>query len=244
MVSGSLRLWLCACVLATTTFAGSAARGPAYGATAHGSMSEALAQAGSTVRGRVEIGVPVSTKRPTSAYPTRAIATPALAPVSELRNVVVFLQGAPARSLSPIRTEIRQRGETFLPRVVAVPVGSEVQFPNDDPIFHNVFSLSRLRNFNLGRFPKGESKGVKFDRPGIVRVFCDIHSHMSATVIVFDHPWFAIPDEDGRFQLPDVPPGDRQVTAWHERLGDTTLRLRVDAGQVATADFTLPVPAK
>jgi hypothetical protein len=67
---------------------------------------------------------------------------------------------------------------------------------------------------------------------------------MSATAMVFDHPWFAVPDEDGRFELPAVPAGDRQVTAWHERLGDTTLRLRVESGRPAAADFVLPVPEK
>jgi plastocyanin len=203
------------------------------------------AQQGGPIRGRVEIGVPISAKRPTSsAYPGRSVATAALAPISELRNVVVYLKDAPARQLAPTRVEIHQRDESFIPRVVAVPVGSTVDFPNDDPIYHNVFSLSSAKNFNLGRFPQGKSKSVTFDKPGLIRVFCDIHSHMSATVLVFNHPWFAIPDETGRFQLPEVPSGDREITAWHERLGDTTLRVRVDSGRPSTADFVLPVPAK
>jgi plastocyanin len=200
---------------------------------------------GGPVGGRVVIGIPVSTKRPTSsAYPGRSVATASLAPISELRNVVVYLKDAPVRQLPPTRVEIRQRDESFVPRVVAVPVGSTVDFPNDDPIYHNVFSLSSAKNFNLGRFPQGKSKGVTFDKPGLVRVFCDIHSHMSATVLVFNHPWFAIPDEAGHFQLPEVPPGEREITAWHERLGDTTLRVKVDNGRAVTADFVLPVPVK
>jgi plastocyanin len=203
------------------------------------------AQQGGAVRGKVAIGIPVTAKRPTSAaYPGRTVPTATLAPVSELRNVVVFLEDAPARPQPPVHVEIRQRDETFVPRVVAVPVGSTVDFPNDDPIYHNVFSLSSAKNFNLGRYPKGKSKPVTFDKPGLVRVFCDIHSHMSATVFVFNHPWFAVPDEDGHFQLPAVPPGDREITAWHERLGDTTLPVRVDSGRPATVDFVLPVPAK
>ena len=203
------------------------------------------AQQGGPVRGRVEIGIPIAAKRPTSAaYPGRTVPTATLAPVSELRNVVVYLKDAPPRPLPPVHLEIRQRDETFVPRVVAVPVGSTVDFPNDDPIYHNVFSLSSARNFNLGRYPKGKSKGVTFDKPGLVRVFCDIHSHMSATVLVFNHPWFAVPDDEGRFQLPAVPSGDREITAWHERLGDTTLPVRVDTGRPSTADFVLPVPAK
>jgi plastocyanin len=203
------------------------------------------AQPGGPVRGRVEIGIPVAAKRPTSAaYPGRTVPTAALAPISELQNVVVYLKDAPARRLPPTHVEIRQRHESFIPSVVAVPVGSTVEFPNDDPIYHNVFSLSSARNFNLGRYPQGKTKGVTFDKPGLVRVFCDIHSHMSATVLVFNHPWFAIPDESGRFQLPEVPPGEHEITAWHERLGDTTLRVRVDTGLPTTADFVLPVPVK
>jgi plastocyanin len=203
------------------------------------------AQQGGPVRGRVEIGIPITAKRPTSAaYPGRTVPAASLAPVSELLNVVVYLKDAPARPVQPVHVEIRQRDESFIPHVVAVPVGSTVDFPNDDPIYHNVFSLSAAKNFNLGRYPRGKSKSVTFDKPGLVRIFCDIHSHMSATVVVFNHPWFAVPDDSGRFQLPEVPPGDREITAWHERLGDTTLRIRVDSGRPTTADFTLPVPAK
>ncbi len=141
-----------------------------------------------------------------------------------------------------MQVAIRQENEMFMPRVVAVTVGSEVEFPNDDPIYHNVFSLARAKNFNLGRYPRGDTRRVKFDKPGIVKVFCEIHSHMSATVMIFDHPWFAIPDENGRFELPAIPAGDQQITAWHARLGDTTVRVRVESGQATTADFTLPVP--
>jgi plastocyanin len=203
------------------------------------------AQQGGPVRGRVEIGVPITAKRPTSAaYPARSVASAALAPISEVRNVIVYLKDAPARPQPPTHVEILQVNESFTPRVVAVPVGSTVMFPNADPFYHNVFSLSGARNFNLGRFPQGKSKSVTFDKPGLVRVFCDIHSHMSATVMVFSHPWFALPDESGRFQLPEVPPGEREITAWHERLGDTTLRIHVDTGRPAIADFILPVPLK
>ena len=196
------------------------------------------------VRGRVEIGIPISTRRPASAYPTRTVPSPSLAAASERRHVVVYLRDAPPQPVMPMRAVVEQRNESFIPRVVAVTVGSEVEFPNDDPIYHNVFSLSRAKNFNLGRYPRGDTRRVRFDRPGVVKVFCEIHSHMSATVMVFDHPWFAVPDEAGRFELPPVPAGDRQVTAWHERLGDTTLRLRLESGRAAAADFVLPVPEK
>ena len=200
------------------------------------------AQQPGVVSGRVVIGIPITARRPTTAYPTRTVPAPALAPESERRHVVVYWRDARPQDVSPMRVAIRQRNESFTPRVVAVTIGSEVEFPNDDPIYHNVFSLSRARNFNLGRYPRGDTRRVRFSRPGIVKVFCEIHSHMSATVMVFDHPWFTVPGEDGTFELPAIPAGDRQITAWHERLGDTTQRVRVEAGRVATADFILPVP--
>jgi plastocyanin len=193
------------------------------------------------VRGRVAIGIPIATRRPSTAY-ARVVPRAALAPASELRHVVVYVKNAPPRPVTPVTAVIRQINETFVPRVVAVPVGSTVEFPNDDPFYHNVFSLSRAKTFNLGRYPQGRTAGERFDRPGIVKVFCDIHSHMTATVLVFNHPWFAVPDEDGRFALTDVPPGTREITAWHERLGDTTEPVRVEIGRTAEIDFVLPVP--
>jgi len=196
------------------------------------------------VQGRVVIDTPSTAKRPTSAYPSRSVTAVTLAPPSEVRNVVVFLKDAPVRTIAPTHAGIRQRNETFLPRVVAVPVGSEVEFPNDDPFYHNVFSLSRSKAFNLGRYPKGQTRVVRFDKPGIVKVFCDIHSHMSAAVVVFAHPWFATPDADGRFDIPEVPAGEQRLTAWHERLGDTTIPIRVEPGRGASVEFTLPVPAQ
>ena len=209
--------------------------------TAQGVAGPAAQQPG-LVAGRVTIGIPITARRPTAVYPTRTVPSPALAPESERRHVVVYLQDARPQPVSPVQVAIRQEDESFIPRVVAVTVGSEVEFPNDDPIYHNVFSLSRVKTFNLGRYPRGDTRRVRFDRPGMVKVFCEIHSHMRATVMVFDHPWFAVPDEDGRYELPAVPPGDRQITAWHERLGDTTRRVRVEAGRAAGADFVLPVP--
>lgn len=209
-----------------------------------GPSGRPAAQQPGVVRGRVEIGIPIATRRPTTAYPTRSVPAPRLAPASERRHVVVYLRDATRQAVARASMAIRQRDETFTPRVVAVTVGSEVEFPNDDSIYHNVFSLSRAKNFNLGRYPRGETRRVRFDRPGIVKVFCEIHSHMSATVMVFDHPWFAVPDEAGRFELPPIPPGDRQITAWHERLGDTTMNVRVESGQTIETEFVLPVPEK
>ena len=200
------------------------------------------AQQSAEVRGRVEIGVPITARRPTSAYPTRTVPSPKLAAESERRHVVVYVRDVKPQAVVPMKVEVRQRDENFIPRVVAVTVGSEVAFPNDDPIYHNVVSLSRAKTFDLGRYPRGETRRIKFDKPGVVKVFCQIHSHMTSTVMVFDHPWFAVPAADGRFELPPMPPGERLITAWHERLGDTTLSVRIESGRPTTADFVLPVP--
>src|SRR6266850_7523835 len=201
--------------------------------------TEPSAQEAGSVRGRVSIGIPITAKRGTSTY-SRTVPTVALAPESEVRHVVVYVKDAPKTAVTPSHAEIRQRDENFVPRVVAVTVGSTVDFPNDDPIYHNVFSLSRAKTFDLGRFPQGKSRSEVFDKPGVVKVFCQIHSHMSATVMVFDHPWFAIPDEGGAFDLPAVPPGTRQITAFHERLGDTTQQVRIEPGRATIVDFVLP----
>ena len=201
------------------------------------------AQGTGSVRGRVSIGIPVTAKRATPTY-SRSVQTVALAPESEVRHVVVYVKDAPRTAVPPMRAEIRQRNENFVPHIIAVTVGSTVDFPNDDPIYHNVFSLSRTKTFDLGRFPQGKSRGEVFNKPGVVKVFCQIHSHMSATVMVFNHPWFAIPEEEGTFELPNVPLGMHQITAFHERLGDTTQQLQVEPGRAATVDFVLPVPAQ
>ncbi|PYR59099.1 MAG: hypothetical protein DMF85_08780 [Acidobacteria bacterium] len=115
-----------------------------------------------------------------------------------------------------------------------------MDFPNDDRTYHNVFSLSKTRSFNLGRYAAGRSKSVRFDRPGIVRVFCDIHSHMSAFIIVFAHRYFSVTDDEGRYHLGNVPPGTYNVAVWNEAHASQNRRVTVpDGGGDVEADFTL-----
>jgi hypothetical protein len=111
---------------------------------------------------------------------------------------------------------MNQRNETFLPHVLAVDQGTIVDFPNNDTTYHNVFSISKATKFDLGRYARGKSKSVRFDNPGVVRIFCDIHSHMSAFVLVFSHPYYAVAEADGRYRIDNVPPGTYTVLAWHE----------------------------
>jgi plastocyanin len=132
---------------------------------------------------------------------------------------VVYLERAPRGAFGePDERRVRmdQRDERFVPHVLAITVGSIVDFPNNDRTYHNVFSLSEARSFDLGRYAAGNSKPVRFDRPGIVRVFCDIHSHMNAFILVFAHRYFAVTDAEGRYRIDNVPPGAYTVSIWRE----------------------------
>ena len=132
---------------------------------------------------------------------------------------MVYLDPAPRGAFDARdepRARLNQRGEAFVPHVLAVVAGSTVEFPNSDITYHNVFSLSRTKPFDLGRYAAGHSRSIRFDRPGIVRVFCDIHSHMSAFILVFAHRYFTVIDDDGRYRLDNVPPGAYTVFVWNE----------------------------
>ncbi len=211
-----------------------------------------VAAAAGTVEGRVRIGRALSTRRArfrVYAEPASAVA-PATPAESQLANVVVYLEGVPAATdaatdattdAAPRRAAMRQAAERFTPHVLAVEAGTTVDFPNADGIFHNVFSLSAAKTFDLGRYPRGESKAVTFRRPGVVQVFCHIHNDMSAFVLVLDSPAFAVPDADGRYAIPGVPPGEYTLVAWHERAAPIRRRVRVTAGGAVVMDVDIPI---
>jgi len=194
------------------------------------------------LQGRVTITVPVSKAPPSAAYGARRVETGSTDSVSELTNVVVFLQDPPkAQTLQPTRARIVQENETFVPRVAAITRGSTVDFPNADPFFHDVFSLSRAGTFALGSYPRGQTKSQQFRRTGLIKVYCHIHSHMSASIMVFDHPFFTIPRPDGSFGIDDVLPGTYKVSAWHERIGESTQEVRIEPGRPSEVQFALPI---
>ena len=116
-----------------------------------------------------------------------------------------------------------QKDKTFSPHVLAVEAGSVVDFPNADPIFHNAFSSYSGQIFDIGLYPPGTTRSLRFAREGVVRVFCNIHSSMSAVIVVLGSPYFATTKRDGAFEISDVPPGDYQLTVFHERASEATL---------------------
>jgi plastocyanin len=162
--------------------------------------------------------------------------------VPDRRISVVYLETAPRgafEDVQPGRAVMNQRQETFVPHVLAITTGTVVDFPNSDDIYHNVFSLSKPARFDLGRYAAGHSKPVRFDKPGIVRVFCDIHSHMSAFILVFSHPFFAVTDTDGRFHIDHVPSGTYTVVAWNEGTTSEPRRVTVPDGGTSDVEFVL-----
>ncbi len=213
------------------------------GLAAAGGAAPAAQEAGlanGVIRGRVEVR-----RAPAAAGERPAVAELGMAAPREppdRRRSVVYLETAPQAAFEtppPGRAVLDQRKETFVPPVLAVTVGSTVDFPNSDRVYHNVFSLSKPRRFDLGRYPRGQSRSVVFERPGVVRVFCEIHSHMSAYVLVFAHRFFAAADADGRYRLDAVPPGSYTLALWNDGAVRTRRELRVEAGATLELDLVV-----
>lgn len=130
-------------------------------------------------------------------------------------NAVIWLE-TPGTPMPPQTQKVvlYQRNLTFTPRVLAIRVGTTVDFPNDDRVFHNVFSFKDGKKFDLGIYPVGTRKRVVFTEPGVSRLFCNIHPHMAGYVVAVDSLYFSAVDESGAFSIPDVPPGKYAYHAW------------------------------
>jgi plastocyanin len=201
-----------------------------------------LAHAGEagTIAGTVRVPS-ISPGMSANPYPGRASALPGRHDVTHglVTDAVIYVDKLSAKAESlvagdPSGRVLAQKNQAFSERVLSCVVGTTVDFPNQDPIFHNVFSVSPTKRFDLGKYPRGHSKQVTFKKPGLVQVFCDIHPSMACFILVLPNRAFTRPDEDGAFALPKLPAGTYTVKAWHPDFGEQTRTVKVPAsGEVA-----------
>jgi len=168
---------------------------------------------------------------------------------AERSRVVIWLEGggpgprsASSGQASADKATITQENRRFEPDLVVIPAGGSVSFPNLDPIFHNVFSLSKPKSFDLGNYPKGDTRTVVFPKPGIVYVNCRLHPNMAGTVVVTPNQWFArAAGKDGQYEMKGVAPGNYTVVAWHKTTGFIRKQITVTEGQDLIVDFLVPI---
>jgi plastocyanin len=157
-------------------------------------------------------------------------------PRSDHSNVVVYLEGIPASAVER-KHAIRQKNLQFEPRVSVVVKGTTVDFPNEDKVFHNVFSTSRPARFDLGLYRSGSSKAVPFKREGVVDVFCNIHPDMSSRVLVVPTTLFAATDVSGKFRIDGVPAGTYPIVVWHPTGAEVRGQVKIERGKAASVTF-------
>ncbi len=187
-----------------------------------------------SITGRVSMEPPPPPRRT-----SRARSYNAGSEVIQQLPAVVYLRGGIAGGQSTSHAVMTQRDTAFTPGVVAITVGGTVEFPNDDPFFHNVFSYSEAKRLDLGRYPQGESKEEVFDEVGIVEVFCEVHEEMRGAVIVTENPYHAVVADDGSFTITDVPPGEHTVVFWSADHDPLERTVTVTAGETAEIEVEL-----
>ncbi len=153
-------------------------------------------------------------------------------------DAVVYLLGVKG-PVTPQRASVDQKSLVFVPHVTAVPVGSTVDFKNNDKVNHNIFSASAAKKFNLGTYNPGMSKPVTFDKPGAINLLCNVHSEMSAWVVVTENQYAAVSEHDGKFTINNVPAGTYKITAWSEKLKAQETSVTVADGKTATVAIKL-----
>jgi len=197
-----------------------------------------------TIRGVPPAGAPAQASSG-GAYESRRYKFVEKVDYSALRDFVVNIE-QPFNDIVPeaLRSQVvktTQKDANFDPHVLPVVVGTTVRWPNEDDIFHNVFSMSEAKEFDLGYYKKEKEPAVRFDRVGKVDVFCAIHTKMHCIILVLPNPYFAMADEKGRFTIKNVPAGTYQLRGWHERLPSQIKEVVVPAEDEVTVDFTLGV---
>ncbi len=155
-------------------------------------------------------------------------------------RVAVWLESSTAEPPAPISAVMKQSDFRLEPDLLIVPAGSTVTFPNLDPVFHNVFSLSKTQSFDLGYYCQGKSRDVVFNRPGIVQVYCHIHPEMYGVIVITSSPWSARPSSDGKFAWSNVPPGTYRLAVWQKSAGLIRKPLVVSQAGVAQIKIALP----
>jgi len=165
-------------------------------------------------------------------------------PLPDASNVAVWLEGGPRSGAAPAAakaTRMQQSSKQFQPKLLIVEKNATVDFPNLDPIYHNVFSVSGGNRFDLGLYRSGSSKSKKFEETGLVRVYCNIHPQMVGFVMVVDSDFAAVTGRDGAFQFDNVPPGNYVLKAWNEQSGETSQPVVVRSGTEPPLSLSLDV---
>jgi len=163
--------------------------------------------------------------------------------LGDLGQTVVFVDDGESAPPPAKRATIRQRNAYFAPDFLAIAVGQAVDMPNDDAIFHNVFSFSKPNDFDLGLYPAGQSRQVTFKHAGVVKIYCSIHESMSGTIFVSPSPWFAVAKANGDFEINGIPPGKHTLRVWNEKLPEATRSVTLDPGKRERVEIQLEAGA-
>ena len=161
--------------------------------------------------------------------------------LSDLGPIVVYVAAEPGVTVAAPAAipSLHQKNAAFLPGFLAIAAGQSVAMPNDDMIFHNVFSYSKPNDFDLGLYAAGESRTLAFKHPGVVKLYCSIHESMNGMIFVSPTPYFDVVDSGGHFALRGVPPGKHRIRTWNEKLPDTEQTTTVPPSGVSALEISL-----